>query len=150
MVRRDRAPLSSFKDLCITDSDRRTFRRQFTECIDSRGDLEAYVRLRCKSEDDLYPSLSVMPTLAAGLNARGGRQSKSLPKEVLFEIKAYPHYVMSSSLEAMASGSPYGRDDPDIQMFMRAGPSSMRSTSTGMFKCVFAMARPYPSRNTAM
>lgn len=51
----------------------------------------------------------------------------SVLKEVLFEITGYPHFV-----------------EPDEEERQRSGAMMPQC------KCIFAVAKPYPSRNTAM
>ncbi|KIP12336.1 hypothetical protein PHLGIDRAFT_62123 [Phlebiopsis gigantea 11061_1 CR5-6] len=114
----------------MNENDREVFERQFEDAIQQRTDLLSYVRLRCKSEHDRYGS-----TTSA--------------KEVLFEIKGYAHYVVSSNLSASLSGF----DIRDLHALSAMDGRANHSTGVhqdGIFKCFFAMAKPYPSRNTAM
>lgn len=72
---------------------------------------------------------------------------------MLFEIKGYAHYVMSSSLSQSTRGSGFHISDlRTMPMNHQAGLSSngAQANTGGVFKCFFAMAKPYPSRNTAM
>ncbi|KDQ61132.1 hypothetical protein JAAARDRAFT_32137 [Jaapia argillacea MUCL 33604] len=79
--------------------DRGNFVRAFNTSLHSRQDLLSYVRLKYKSEP-----------------RHDSRDYNTAPKEVLFEMKGYSHFVP---------------EEDGCQ-------------------CFFAMARPYPSRNTAM
>ncbi|KAG0694332.1 white collar 2 type of transcription factor [Suillus ampliporus] len=82
------------KDLVdlVNGEDKHAFRGSFDQSLRSRAEMLSYVRFKCQSE-------YVSPA-----------------KEVLFEVKGYPHYI-------------------DDELFAR---------------CFFAVAKPYPSRNTAM
>jgi len=75
-----------------SDEDKHAFRGSFDHSLRSRAEMLSYVRFKCQTE---YAAPA---------------------KEVLFEVKGYPHYI---------------DDEP------RA-------------RCFFAVAKPYPSRNTAM
>ncbi|KAG2146884.1 white collar 2 type of transcription factor [Suillus bovinus] len=72
--------------------DKHAFRASFEQSLRLRMEMLSYVRFKCQSEY-AFPA-----------------------KEVLFEVKGYPHYI---------DGEQYAR-------------------------CFFAVAKPYPSRNTAM
>jgi hypothetical protein len=136
-----------------TDQDRGTFERQFTESIQNRTDLLTYVRLRCKSEHDVYgPNIPVLPVMPSGQDGEPAVQQSPKPpsKEILFEIKGYPHFVVSSTLGQQSSNR---FEVGDLQaMDSQPGPSNSvpQSGTSGLFKCFFLMAKPYPSRNTAM
>lgn len=82
------------KDLVdlVNGEDKHAFRASFEQSLRSRMEMLSYVRLKCQSEYN------------------------SPAKEVLFEVKGYPHYI-------------------DDEQYAR---------------CFFAVAKPYPSRNTAM
>ncbi|KAG2041923.1 hypothetical protein BDR03DRAFT_913838 [Suillus americanus] len=82
------------KDLVdlVNGEDKHAFRASFERSLRSRMEMLSYVRFKCQSE---YASPA---------------------KEVLFEVKGYPHYI-------------------DDEQYAR---------------CFFAVAKPYPSRNTAM
>ncbi|KAG1754311.1 white collar 2 type of transcription factor [Suillus lakei] len=82
------------KDLVdlVNGEDKHAFRALFEQSLRSRMEMLSYVRFKCQSE---YASPA---------------------KEVLFEVKGYPHYI-------------------DDEQYAR---------------CFFAVAKPYPSRNTAM
>ncbi|KAG2157560.1 white collar 2 type of transcription factor [Suillus clintonianus] len=82
------------KDLVdlVNGEDKHAFRASFEQSLRSRMEMLSYVRFKCQSE---YASPA---------------------KEVLFEVKGYPHYI-------------------DDELYAR---------------CFFAVAKPYPSRNTAM
>ncbi|TCD70958.1 blue light receptor [Steccherinum ochraceum] len=82
------------------------FQSTFQRSIHHRSELLTYARLRCK------------PT-AASLTQDFQASAKSPVKEVLFELKGYPHFVPDAGAVAEC-------------------------------KCFFIMAKPYPSRNTAM
>ncbi|THG99980.1 hypothetical protein EW026_g2473 [Hermanssonia centrifuga] len=106
------------------------------------GDLLSYVRLLCKTDDDLYPSI---PLPVSGSNhTEFSQPQRQPPKEVLFEIKGYPHFVTKSK--------------PSANDGLRGFLNSVERPAGGMidpatgdeFKCFFAEAKPYPSRNTAM
>ena len=83
------------------------FQNMFDKSIEQRSEIEVYARLQCKPTE---------PFLISATPGSVGEFSAPPPKEVLFEIKGYPHFL------------------PD----------------TDEFKCFFAVAKPYPSRNTAM
>lgn len=68
---------------------------------------------------------------------------------MLFEIKGYAHYVVSSTLSASSSGFDIRDLHAMSGMDGRANPSA-EIHQDGIFKCFFAMAKPYPTRNTAM
>ncbi|OAX39362.1 hypothetical protein K503DRAFT_716568, partial [Rhizopogon vinicolor AM-OR11-026] len=82
------------KDLVnlVNGEDQHAFRGSFDQSLRSRAEMLSYVRFKCQTE---YATPA---------------------KEVLFEVKGYPHYI---------DDEPYAR-------------------------CFFAVAKPYPSRNTAM
>ncbi|KAG2349425.1 hypothetical protein BDR05DRAFT_1055119 [Suillus weaverae] len=82
------------KDLVdlVNGEDKHAFRASFEQSLRTRMEMLSYVRFKCQSE---YASPA---------------------KEVLFEVKGYPHYI-------------------DDEQYAR---------------CFFAVAKPYPSRNTAM
>lgn len=82
------------KDLVdlVNGEDKHAFRASFEQSLRSRMEMLSYVRFKCQHE---YTSPA---------------------KEVLFEVKGYPHYI-------------------DDEQYAR---------------CFFAVAKPYPSRNTAM
>ncbi|KAH7929684.1 hypothetical protein BV22DRAFT_117494 [Leucogyrophana mollusca] len=82
----------------VNADDRHGFQASFDESLHSRNELLCYVRLRCKTQYSQNPDY------------------EPPSKEVLFELKGYPHYI--------------------------DGESDCR--------CFFAVAKPYPSRNTAM
>ncbi|KZT26621.1 hypothetical protein NEOLEDRAFT_1132163 [Neolentinus lepideus HHB14362 ss-1] len=75
------------------------FLTAFNDACRMRNELLCYCRLKCKHEF-----------------SQDTRDYSTSPKEVLFELKGYPHFVA---------------DDVECQ-------------------CFFSVARPYPSRNTAM
>ena len=81
------------------------------------------------------------------MNADGTPVQPSRPpsKEVLFEIKGYAHYMDN----IRPSGSS-GYNIQDMHVMSAMGPPSGMSHNNGSFKCFFAMAKPYRSRNTAM
>ena len=112
-----------------------------------RTDLLSYVRLQCKTDNDLYPNLPIPVQSNSGSGATEFTQiptRRAAPKEVLFEIKGYAHYVESSEPEEV--------DETGVFTGINtSGSSGTVDIGTGeVFKCFFAMARPYPSRNTAM
>ncbi|KAG1800891.1 white collar 2 type of transcription factor [Suillus plorans] len=76
----------------VNGEDQHAFRVSFEQSLRLRMEMLSYVRFKCQSE---YTSPA---------------------KEVLFEVKGYPHYI-------------------DDEQYPR---------------CFFAVAKPYPSRNTAM
>lgn len=82
------------KDLVdlVNGEDKHAFRASFEQSLRLRMEMLSYVRFKCQNE---YTSPA---------------------KEVLFEVKGYPHYI-------------------DDEQYAR---------------CFFAVAKPYPSRNTAM
>ncbi|KAG1743930.1 white collar 2 type of transcription factor [Suillus occidentalis] len=82
------------KDLVdlVNGEDKHAFRASFEQSLRSRMEMLSYVRFKCQNE---YTSPA---------------------KEVLFEVKGYPHYI-------------------DDEQYAR---------------CFFAVAKPYPSRNTAI
>ncbi|EGN95626.1 hypothetical protein SERLA73DRAFT_186737 [Serpula lacrymans var. lacrymans S7.3] len=82
----------------IHADDQHAFRNNFDESLRMRSELTCYVRLKCKNH--LPQNSDYRPP----------------PKEVLFELQGYPHYV-----------------DDEVDC-----------------RCFFAVAKPYPSRNTAM
>lgn len=84
--------LSHLSLLHSSGEDQHAFRGSFDQSLHSRAEMLSYVRFRCQPE---YATPA---------------------KEVLFEVKGYPHYI---------DDEPYAR-------------------------CFFAVAKPYPSRNTAM
>ena len=136
------------------EDDRAVFEQQFNESLQNRTDLLTYVRLRCKSEHDVYgPNIPVLPVLPSGTDGEPAVPQSPKPpsREILFEIKGYPHFVVSSTLGQQQSNSRF--EVRDLQaMDSQAGPSNSASPSanSGLFKCFFVMAKPYPSRNTAM
>lgn len=134
--------------MCL-EEDRLAFQRQFEESIRTRTDLLSYARLLCKTDNDLYPNIPVPVQANAGSTSAEFTQvptRRPAPKEVLFEIKGYAHYAESSEQDSPTefSGSvSVGLGHPEEQKTV--------DVATGeVFKCFFAMARPYPSRNTAM
>lgn len=139
----------------MNDEDIPVFQRQFEESIKAGSDLLSYARLRCKTEQDVYgPSMPVLPTLPtqpAGVgSARPIQPARPPAKEVFFEIKGYPHFIPDSSMPRVNSTA-----DPHVHVTAnveaQAGPSNVSSSANGRtFSCFFAMAKPYPSRNTAM
>ncbi|KAL4248834.1 Plant GATA Transcription Factor [Abortiporus biennis] len=86
----------------MNPDDRASFSEMLQASIRNQTELLTYSRLRCKPTN----------LFVAGANP----EYQTNTKEVLFEIKGYPHYI------------PDRRD----------------------CSCYFAMAKPYPSRNTAM
>lgn len=138
-----------------TDEDKNIFQRQFAESIERRTDLLSYARLRCKSEQDVYgPNIPVIPaippTTAVG-NMSQPQSTKSPSKEVLFEIKGYPHFIVGPTLAQGSNGFNVSELQTMAAMEAHAGPSNgVQSSNREVFKCFFAMAKPYPSRNTAM
>lgn len=131
------------------------FQRQFAQSIERRSDLLSYARLRCKSEQDVYglniPVIPAIPPSAAGGNNSQSQPANSPSREVLFEIKGYPHFVVPSNLAQGSNGFNVSELQTMATMDAHAGPSNgIRSSNSGVFKCFFAMAKPYPSRNTAM
>lgn len=125
--------------------DRATFQRQFQESIQNKSDLLAYARLQCKTAKDLYPN---MPALQLAGLSQATEDTTAAPKEILFEIKGYPHFVgenvggMPSFTTATEACVMAGQSQHRL--------SDERSGNRGPFRCYFAMAKPYPSRNTAM
>lgn len=87
--------------------DRPRFQSMFRESIEQKSELLSYARLQCKPTE---------PFLITAASSGVGEFTGPPTKEVLFEIKGYPHFL------------------PD----------------TDEFKCFFSVAKPYPSRNTAM
>ena len=131
----------------LPEEDRATFQRQFNESVRTRTELLSYVRLQCKAENDLYPNMPMMPSAAVPGTAdytQISARTRSAPNEVLFEIKGYAHYVQDS--EASPETNSYGS-----LSCSGSGETPTIDVGTGeVFKCFFAMGRPYPSRNTAM
>ena len=130
-----------------TADDRATFQRQFQESIRNKSDLLAYARLQCKTAKDLYPNVPALQL--AGL-PQATEDAAAPPREILFEIKGYPHFVGSpENVSGMSSFT------TATEACVMAGQSQHRlsderSGIRGPFRCYFAMAKPYPSRNTAM
>ncbi|KAI0705908.1 hypothetical protein BC835DRAFT_1314125 [Cytidiella melzeri] len=134
---------TNFCDIMNAD-DRATFQRQFTESVQNRSDLLAYARLRCKTSKDLYPSLPAPQPV--GLT-QTSEDPTAIPKEVLFEINGYPHFVAGSDSAPGVTGF----NTQDIRSMNSSEGTSRQQDDIGTsFKCFFAMAKPYPSRNTAM
>ncbi|THH27782.1 hypothetical protein EUX98_g6405 [Antrodiella citrinella] len=92
----------------VNQDDIGPFHAAFQRCIHNRSELLTYIRLRCKPASTAH---NVSQDFQAS--------ASSSVKEVLFEIKGYPHFV------------------PDTGVITEC-------------KCFFMMAKPYPSRNTAM
>ncbi|KIY42936.1 hypothetical protein FISHEDRAFT_54434 [Fistulina hepatica ATCC 64428] len=108
----------------INVDDRAPFHAAFSESVRTRTDMLAYVRLICNSNPP--GSSGPQTTTAAYWHDHQYYQQQMQPptahvREILFEITGYAHFV-----------------EPD-------GPSE-----PAQCKCFFAMARPYPSKNTAM
>lgn len=127
----------------LSADDRATFQRQFNESIQNRTDLLAYARLQCKTAKDLYPNVPAPQPVGLVQPI----EDKPSPKEVLFEIKGYPHFV--TSRDSPASVEAFNANAACVMDRMSRGASE-RTGSEEPFKCFFAMAKPYPSRNTAM
>ena len=109
----------------------------------TRTELLSYVRLQYKTDNDLYPSMPIMPSAAVSGTVDYSQISarRAAPKEVLFEIKGYAHYVQESE------GSP----DTSFTGMSSSGSAESPTIDVGtgeVFKCFFAMGRPYPSRST--
>lgn len=85
-------PACAHLSFISSGEDKHAFRVSFEQSLRLRMEMLSYVRFKCQSE---YTSPA---------------------KEVLFEVKGYPHYI-------------------DDEQYPR---------------CFFAVAKPYPSRNTAM
>ncbi|KAI0086361.1 hypothetical protein BDY19DRAFT_1075001 [Irpex rosettiformis] len=148
------AELLGWKDEEVTDTnicdimnpdDRATFLRQFKQSIQNRTDLLAYARLQCKTAQDLYPNVPAPKPV--GL-VQHTEDPQTPPREVLFEIKGYPHFVgMPENINGMPSFT-----TATEACVMNGHPriSGDRAMDEGPFRCFFAMAKPYPSRNTAM
>lgn len=85
-------PACAHLSFISSGEDKHAFRASFEQSLRSRMEMLSYVRFKCQNE---YTSPA---------------------KEVLFEVKGYPHYI-------------------DDEQYAR---------------CFFAVAKPYPSRNTAM
>ncbi|KAI0078118.1 hypothetical protein K474DRAFT_1576588, partial [Panus rudis PR-1116 ss-1] len=99
----------------VNVDDRTTFQNLFRDSVVSKSELTTYTRLQCKPPSAASPSQPMHPHAApvpSQLNDDDGQSRK----EVLFEIKGFPHYQPHSD----------------------------------SFKCLFAVAKPYPSRNTAI
>ncbi|EKM55306.1 uncharacterized protein PHACADRAFT_208823 [Phanerochaete carnosa HHB-10118-sp] len=136
----------------MNDEDVSVFKRQFAESIRAGTDLLSYARLRCKSEQDFYgPSMPVIPAIPPQPSADGNipqlQSTRPPAKEVFFEIKGYPHFGADSAPNLFNASDVHAMANMEPQ----AGPSNKVSPSaSNVFKCFFAMAKPYPSRNTAM
>ncbi|GJE87107.1 PAS domain-containing protein [Phanerochaete sordida] len=139
----------------MNDEDISVFQRQFADSIRAGTDLLAYARLRCKSGRSVYvpniPVIPAVPSLAAADGSILQSPSEKAP-EVFFEIKGYPHFMTDSTTSVHDTfDTPKGRSTTGAEDHTRASSSSAGpSSSNGGFGCFFAMAKPYPSRNTAM
>lgn len=104
----------------------------------------AYARLQCKTAKDLYPNVPAPQAIGMG---QGSDQNKPAPKEILFEINGYAHYVSASSANAM--GTRY-RASEIHNLSPHDTDGGIIDDDKAVFQCFFAVAKPYPSRNTAM
>jgi hypothetical protein len=138
--------------------DQAAFRQTLAGAIQSHTDVVAYVRLRCKNPNAAFQSSPAHTAHAVAQHARDvvgdygyaiptastsssvapqppplalSGPSTPAPKEVLFELTGYPHFVDPDEAE----------EQELVQHGMMIAPQC---------KVVFAVAKPYPSRNTAM
>ncbi|OCH86906.1 hypothetical protein OBBRIDRAFT_814374 [Obba rivulosa] len=109
-------------DLMNAD-DRARFRTQYAAALRARTELRAYVRLQCKHEFCVAPDYS------------------SRPREVFFELTGRAHF--------RAGGQPRGPSQSHSHAQSQAHASAAEDGGPD-FLCFFAVAKPYPGRNTAM
>ncbi|KAJ1309113.1 hypothetical protein OPQ81_004790 [Rhizoctonia solani] len=131
-------PLRDF----LHDDDAGPFNQHLRRAVSTRSELFAYARLRSKftSPRNSHPNSPLSPV--AGPSKSPANSIGSFP---LFELRGHAIYSKTSSSGTGSSTSDPGPSSSSSSLDSKPNPNADPEAS-----CFIIMARPYPSRNTAM